>query len=339
MTRAAPPLLLLLVLAPACSEPPPPSGAAHPPPGMVWIPPGEFTMGCDSSCDALCALPGLSADAKPLHRVGLAGFWMDRTEVTNAQFAAFVDATGYRTVAERPLDPAQFPGAPAELLVPGSAVFTPPVQPPVQQPVALDNPLLWWRYVPGAYWRQPEGPGSSIRGREQNPVVHVAFEDAQAYARWAGKRLPTEAEWEYAARGGLEQRRYPWGDELRPDGRWMANLFQGEFPQRDSGEDGFAGMAPVAQFPPNAYGLFDVAGNVWEWTADWYRADAYDNFSVRGPLDSLDPLEPGVEKRVQRGGSFLCTAQYCTRYMVGARGKGEVSTGSNHVGFRCARDG
>jgi formylglycine-generating enzyme required for sulfatase activity len=333
-TRATPAILLLL-LSQACTQQPEPADAALPPPGMVWIPPGEFIMGCDSACDSLCALPGLSADAQPLHRVRLLGFWMDRTEVTNAQFAAFVDATGYRTVAERPLDPAQYPSAPADLLVPGSAVFTPPSQPPT----ALDNPLAWWRYTPGAHWRQPLGPGSSIHGREQDPVVHVAFEDAQAFARWAGKRLPTEAEWEFAARGGLEQRRYPWGDELRPDGRWMANLFQGEFPQQDSGEDGFAGIAPVGQFPPNAYGLCDVAGNVWEWTADWYRADAYRNFSAQGPPDSLDPLEPGVEKRVQRGGSFLCTEQYCTRYMMGTRGKGEVSTGSNHVGFRCARDG
>lgn len=298
---------------------------------MVWIPPGEFTMGCESSCDSLCALPGLSSDAQPLHRVRVEGFWMDRTEVTNAQFARFVAATGYRTVAQRPLDPAQFPGASAELLVPGSLVFTPP-----GHAVALDDPSLWWRYVPGACWDKPLGPGSSIEGRAEEPVVHIAFEDAQAYAKWAGKRLPTEAEWEYAARGGLEQQPYAWGAEFKPGGAWMANLFQGEFPQHDSGADGFVGIAPVARYAPNGYGLHDVAGNVWEWTADWYRPEAYERFSPSGPATSFDPLEPGAQKRVQRGGSFLCTDQYCTRYMVGTRGRGEISTSSNHVGFRCA---
>jgi formylglycine-generating enzyme required for sulfatase activity len=264
---------------------------------------------------------------------------MDRTEVTNEQFAAFVRATGYVTVAERTPTAAEFPGAPRENLVAGSIVFDPP-----PQPVALDSHFRWWSYIKAASWRHPFGAASDLRGRERYPVVHVAYEDAQAYAAWAGKRLPTEAEFEFAARGGLAGKRYAWGDELRPAGRWMANTFQGHFPDHDSGDDGWAGLAPVASFPANAYGLFDVAGNVWEWVSDWYRADTYATLAAhgvarnpRGPDDSLDPEEPRVPKRVQRGGSFLCTPQYCTRYLVGSRGKGEASSGANHLGFRCVR--
>jgi formylglycine-generating enzyme required for sulfatase activity len=218
-------------------------------------------------------------------------------------------------------------------------VFAPP-----RAPVPLDSHLRWWSWVRGASWRHPTGPGSDLDRRDRFPVVQVAYEDAEAYARWAGKRLPTEAEFEFAARGGLAGRRYPWGDELRPDGRAMANTFQGHFPDDDSGEDGWAGVAPVARFPPNRYGLYDVAGNVWEWCRDWYRADAYalraaDGLARNpsGPQDSLDPSEPGVKKRVQRGGSFLCSSQYCARYLVGARGKGESSSASDHLGFRCVR--
>jgi formylglycine-generating enzyme required for sulfatase activity len=306
---------------------------------MVWIPGGEFSMGSDASADALCALPGVTRDAQPIHRVVVDGFWMDATEVTNEQFAAFVEATGYVTIAERKPTAEDVPGAPLELLVPGSGVFTPP-----SQPVPLHDPLQWWRYVPGASWRHPEGPQSGLRGRERHPVVHVAFPDAEAYAKWRGKRLPTEAEWEFAARGGLSGKLYAWGDELKVDGAHRANIHHGAFPMHDSGADGFAGVAAVAQFPPNGYGLYDVAGNVWEWVADWYRPDYYAALAdaggpavnPRGPDAPFDPSEPGARKRVQRGGSFLCTDQYCTRYMVGTRGKGEVSTGSNHLGFRTA---
>lgn len=277
-------------------------------------------------------------DAQPRHQVALDGFWIDQTEVTNEAFARFVQATGYITVAERKPDPAQFPGADPALLVPGSVVFTPP---PAR--VDLQDFSAWWRYVPGASWRTPQGPGSTIVGRDQYPVVHVAFEDAEAYARWAGKRLPTEAEWEYAARGGLDQQPYAWGGELTPQSRWQANTFQGDFPHGDTGADGFVGLAPVGQFPPNGYGLRDVAGNVWEWCHDWYRPDTYAQSAASiahnptGPGDSFDPDEPGIPKRVQRGGSYLCSDQYCARYLIGTRGKGAIDTGSSHVGFRCVR--
>ena len=288
---------------------------------MIRISGGEFWMGTDH--------PDMD-DARPIHRVYVDSFWIDRTEVTNDQFARFVAATGYVTVAERPPGPER---------APGSLVFTPPAH-----PVSLDDAYVWWRFVKGANWRHPEGPQSDLRNRENHPVVQVAWEDAAAYAKWAGKRLPTEAEFEYAARGGLDRQLYAWGSELRPGGRFQANTFQGHFPDANTRDDGYAGTAPVGSFPPNGYGLSDMAGNVWEWCADWYRADYYETLvqfaSVRnpqGPPNSLDPDEPAVPKRVQRGGSFLCSEQYCRRYLVGARGKGEVSTGTNHVGFRCVR--
>jgi formylglycine-generating enzyme len=306
------------------------------PPGMVWIPGGEFSMGGDEM------LP----DARPIHRVYVDGFWMDRTEVTNAEFVRFVRETRYRTVSERTLRPDGVPGGSRKTIAAGSVVFTPP-----PQPVPLDREDRWWAYVERANWRHPNGPRRGVRGRDDRPsdnypVVQVTYEDAEAYARWAGKRLPTEAEFEFAARGGLAGRRYAWGDELRPGGRWMANIFQGHFPDHDSGEDGWRGVAPVASFPPNAYGLYDVAGNVWEWCSDWYRADAYGLVTAdrtvarnpRGPSTSDDPAEPGIPKRVHRGGSFLCSSAFCSRYLVGARGRGEVSTATNHLGFRCVRD-
>jgi formylglycine-generating enzyme len=313
-----------------------------PPTGMAWIPGGEFSMGVADPRSLEHGGHDPMRDARPIHRVYVDPFWMDETEVTNAQFARFVKATGYETVAERRPTREEFPGAPEQNLVAGSVVFT-----PVAQPVPLDDHYRWWSYVRGASWRHPLGPGSSIRGRETYPVVHVAYEDAEAYARWAGKRLPTEAEWEFAARGGLSGKLYPWGDELKPGGRWAADIYEGRFPVQgeERAEDGYIGAAPVAQFPPNAYGLYDVAGNVWEWVSDWYRPDYYATLAAQGrvarnpqgPAESFDPAEPGQPKRVHRGGSFLCVEQYCTRYMLGTRGNGEVRTGSNHVGFRCVR--
>jgi formylglycine-generating enzyme required for sulfatase activity len=301
-------------------SPEPPPGPA--PDGMVWIPGGEFWMGEEDELDA-----------KPVHRVRLSGFWMDRTEVTNEQFAGFVRETGYVTVAEKTPTAKDYPNATPDQLVAGSIVFTPP-----GAPVPLSNHMVWWRYVPGADWRHPEGPDSSIADRGQHPVVHVCWDDAVAYCKWAGKRLPTEAEWEFASRGGLDRQRYVWGSELKPDGKWMVNNWQGHFPDQNSAEDGFRSTAPVGSFPPNGYGLFDMAGNVWEWCADWYQPSypAYDRTpDPQGPESSYDPQEPGIPKRVQRGGSFLCSDQYCTRYLPGARGKGATDSGESHLGFRC----
>lgn len=309
--------------------------------GMVWIPGGEFSMGSNVDSESLCSLPGVTRDAAPIHRVYVDAFWIDSTEVTNKQFAEFVKATGYVTVAETKPTQEEFPAAPPENLIAGSTVFA-----PTSEPVPLNDYFQWWSYVAGADWRHPTGAESTIEGRDNYPVVQIAYEDAEAYARWAGKRLPTEAEWEFAARGGVAGQLYAWGNELRPDGKFPANIYQGKFPVKggDTAEDGFAGIASVAQYPPNAYGLFDVGGNVWEWTSDWYRADYYQTLSMegvarnpQGPETPLDPAEPTEKKRVHRGGSFLCTDAYCTRYMVGTRGKGEVRTASNHVGFRCVK--
>lgn len=305
------------------------AGRAPAPAGMVWIPGGEFSMGCEDAA---------MRDARPFHRVAVDGFWMDQTEVTNEEFVRFVKATGYVTVAERKPDTKDFPGTSPENLVPGSVVFTPP-----DTEVPLDDHYVWWRYVPGASWRHPSGPESDLKGKKKNPVVHITYEDAEAYAKWAGKRLPTEAEFEFAARGGLDRKRFVWGDEFKPGGKFQANTFQGHFPNQNTGEDGFITTSPVGAFPANGFGLFDMAGNVWEWTSDWYRPDYYRTLAAtkqvarnpQGPADSLDPAEPGVVKRVQKGGSFLCTDEYCTRYMPGARGKGEPDTGTNHLGFRC----
>jgi formylglycine-generating enzyme required for sulfatase activity len=300
---------------------------------MVWIEGGELAMGSPD---------GLFGDAVPVHRVWVDGFYLDRTEVTNARFADFVAATGYVTVAERVPRAEDYPGTPPESLVAGSVVFSPP-----DRPVPLDDPYRWWSYVPGADWRYPQGPGSSIDGKADHPVVHVAWDDVVAYAGWAGKRVPTEAEWEWAARGGLAGTRYTWGDAFRPAGRLMANTFQGRFPDLDTGEDGFRATSPVEAFPANGYGLHGMAGNVWEWTADWYRPDTYARRAAGGPVrnprgpsqaESWDPAENGVAKRVQRGGSFLCTDQYCARYRPDGRGKGAPDTGTDHLGFRLAAD-
>ena len=279
-------------------------------------------------------------DSRPIHRVYVDGFWMDKTDVTNAEFARFVAATHYVTEAERTPKPEDFPGAPPENLVAGSVVFAPP-----DHPVALNNYLQWWTYVKGANWRHPDGPESNIKGKDNYPVVQVSYDDASAYAKWAGKRLPTEAEWEFAARGGLTGKPFVWGDTFKPNNRYMANTFQGHFPDKNSDDDGYSSTSPVIKFPPNGYGLYDMAGNVWQWTSDWYRPDYYQQLAAAGavtrnptgPDSSLDPEERGVNKRVMRGGSYLCTDQYCSRYMVGTRGKGETSTGTNHLGFRCVK--
>jgi formylglycine-generating enzyme len=292
---------------------------------MVWIPAGSFQMGSEDG----------QPDEKPIHEVFVDGFWIDQTEVTNEQFEKFVKATGYVTVAEQKPDPNLYPGVPPEKLVPGSIVFKPP-----PGEVSLENHYLWWEYVPGANWRHPEGPSSTISGREKHPVVHVCWLDAVKYATWANKRLPTEAEWEYASRGGLARKPYSWGDEKVPDQKWRANIWQGRFPNENSVEDNFRGTAPVGSFAPNGYGLFDMAGNVWEWCQDWYLPDYYQNGpskNPKGPDTSFDPNEPGVAKRVQRGGSYLCSDLYCMGYRPSARMKAAPDTGLSHSGFRCVR--
>jgi formylglycine-generating enzyme required for sulfatase activity len=308
------------------------------PDGMAWIPGGEFSMGASDPPDMDDVGMKATLDSRPIHRVYVDGFYMDRTDVTNAEFARFVKLTGYVTVAERTPTAREYPGAPPENLFAGSVVFAPP-----DHAVALNNHFQWWKYERGANWRHPRGRESGIEGEDQYPVVHIAYDDAVAYARWAGKRLPTEAEWEFAARGGLAGKPFVWGDEFRPNGKWMANTHQGHFPQQDTGEDQHPGIAAVAQYLPNGYGLYDMAGNVWQWTSDWYRPDYYRQLATpggvarnpQGPESSFDPSEPGQPKKVHRGGSFLCTDQYCSRYIVGTRGKGEVTTGTNHLGFRC----
>jgi formylglycine-generating enzyme required for sulfatase activity len=320
--------------------PNPDQASSQAPAGMVWIPGGEFSMGAQDQPEMNQVGMEATKDSRPIHRVYVDGFWMDQTDVTNADFEQFARATGYVTVAERTPRAEDFPGAPPENLVAGSVVFSPP-----DHPVPLNNHYQWWAYVPGADWRHPLGAASNIKGRDKYPVVQIAYEDALAYANWARKRLPTEAEWEFAARGGLAGKPFVWGEQFRPDGKWMANTHQGHFPNTDTGDDGYVGIAPVAQFPPNDYGLYDMAGNVWQWVSDWYRPEYYQQLAAsggvarnpQGPNASFDPDEPGEPKRVMRGGSFLCTDQYCSRYMVGTRGKGEVSTGTNHLGFRCVK--
>jgi formylglycine-generating enzyme required for sulfatase activity len=292
--------------------------------GMVWIPGGEAVLGSQQG----------DRDA-PLHRVQLSGFWLDATEVSNAQFAAFVAATGYVTDAERPPSREDVPDLPDAARVAGSLVFAPP-----PEAVDLREFWHWWQFVPGACWRQPAGPGSSLEGRADHPVVHVSWRDATAYAAWAKKRLPTEAEWEFAARGGQAQQRYVWGNAAPTP--QSANLWQGTFPRENTGADGHAGTAPVRAFAANGYGLHGMSGNVWEWCQDWYRPDAYgDGRRVRvdpqGPRDSFDPQEPALPKRVMRGGSFLCSDAYCLGYLPGTRMKSTPDTSLCHTGFRCAR--
>jgi sulfatase modifying factor 1 len=299
---------------------------------MVWITGGGFRMGSDRHYP----------EEAPAHQVHVSSFFIDRYPVTNRQFAAFIAATGYRTVAERALDPAEFPGLAQEKLAPGSLVFY-----PSRGPVDLRDVRNWWRWKPGAYWRHPEGRGSSVANRLDHPVVHVAFEDAEAYANWSGKALPTEAEWEFAARGGLDGAEYAWGNEFAPDGHSMAHTWQGEFPWRNLHPDGLQRTAPVGSYAPNGYGLFDTIGNVWEWTTDWFTAqhaaDAGKPCCVpenpRGGSSeaSLDPAQPDVRipRKVVKGGSFLCAPNYCRRYRPAARHAQMIDSGMSHTGFRC----
>ncbi len=329
------------------TDPTEPKINARTPPGpepdaMVWIPGGEFWMGgprdamdADDPQADQHARVGFGPECYPLHKVTVNGFWMDQHEVTNEQFAEFVRATKYLTVAERVPTAREFPGVPAEKLKPLSLVFTPPGP---NDRYNLADHTGWWDICYGACWQHPEGPHSTIHGRDRHPVVHICWYDAVAYCTWAGKRLPTEAEWEFAARGGLDRKKYPWGDELKPGGKCMANYWQGNFPIENTKEDGHAGTAPVGSYPPNGYGLYDMAGNVWEWCADYYAAFYYaesPRLNPQGPLNEFDPLAPNEVKRVQRGGSFLCAENYCQRYLVGSRGKGEVNSSANHIGFRC----
>ena len=309
------------------------------PEGMVWVPDGTFLMGSD--------LPDARRVEQPAHTVKVNGFWIDETEVTNAQFRAFVKATGYVTTAETAptlasimaqAPPGTPPPSPAALVA-ASLVFTPP-----KHAVPLNQIGSWWSWTAGANWRHPEGPGSSIQGREHHPVVHVSWYDAHAYAQWAGKRLPTEAEWEYAARGGLLGKHYVWGDTPFSETQPQANIWQGRFPHDNSEADGFVRTAPVRSFAANGYGLYDMAGNVWEWCADWYRPDTYVTrdqsklaVNPQGPSASLNPSDPYSPSRVTRGGSFLCHDSYCSAYRPSARRGTAVDTGMSHVGFRCVK--
>jgi len=303
---------------------------------MIWISGGTFRMGSDKHY----------AEEAPVHRVTVDGFWMDRTPVTNAQFRAFVRATGYRSFAEIPPDPKDYPGALPEMLRAGSLVFMPP-----GHPVDLRDWSQWWQFTFGAYWRRPAGKGSSILRLDDHPVVHIAYADALAYAQWAGKDLPTEAEWEFAARGGLDGAGYAWGDDFTPAGKHVANTWQGLFPFENLAADGYERTSPVEAFPPNGYGLYDMIGNVWEWTSDWYKpkhdADAPKACCIphnpRGANepDSYDPCRPGIRipRKVLKGGSHLCAPNYCRRYRPAARHAQPVDTSSSHIGFRCVARG
>ena len=277
----------------------------------------------------------------PAHQATVAGFWIDRYEVTNAEFARFVEATGHVTIAERPPNAADYPGALPELLVPASTVFRRPTS-----RVPLTDAYAWWTYVPGADWRHPRGPESGIEGLDDHPVVHVAYEDVEAYCRWTGLELPTEAEWEHAARGGLDGREFAWGDELYPDSQFMANTWQGDFPHQNLVTDGYEWTAPVGSFPPNGYGLYDMIGNVWEWTLDWYQAGHRPSggccgsgsvSASRARRESCDPRTPRIRipRKVIKGGSYLCATNYCRRYRPAARMAQAVDTSTCHVGFRC----
>jgi len=336
--RTAATLLLLSLF--ACSDDSQEPVTQQAPEGMVKIPEGRFSMGGKS--------PQASQDEFPRHEVQVSSFYMDIHEVTNRQFKAFVDETGYVTVAEKPIDWEEMkqelpPGTPkpaAEVLQAGSLVFQ-----PTDGPVNLRDYSRWWRWTVGANWRQPQGSGSSVEGKMDHPVVHIAYEDARAYAEWAGKRLPTEAEWEWAAMGGAKDSKYPWGNTPAENAADQANFWQGPFPYQNIEEDGFFGTAPVQTFSANGYGLYDMAGNVWEWCQDKYHVHAYEMSSAQevskdpqGPEASFDPREPRVDKCVIRGGSFLCHDSYCSGYRVARRMGSDKNSSFNHTGFRCARD-
>lgn len=309
------------------------SGAPGPAPAkdMIWIPGGTFMMGSDHHYP----------EEAPTHPVTVNGFWIDRTQVTNRAFRRFVKDTGYVTVAERVPNAADYPGALPEMLVAGSVVFQ---QPPGRVP--MNSHYNWWNWVPGADWRHPDGPESTLNGRDSHPVVHVAWEDVEAYAAWAGKSIPTEAEWERAARGGHEGRAFAWGEELAPKGKMLANYWQGEFPWQNLELDGYSRTAPVGSFPPNDYGLVDMIGNAWEWTSDWYTTRHEPSGDCCGAATvnpgggsreaSIDPNEPAaIPRKVLKGGSFACAENYCQRYRPAARMHHPMDTGTNHVSFRC----
>ncbi len=298
-------------------------------PEMVDIPGGTFRMGNDTG----------AADERPAHEVTLRGFRMDKTEVTNGQFARFIKATGYVTIAERTPSRAKYPDADPKNLVPGSAVYA-AVESDVHGWEGVTPVPPWWRYVRGACWRRPTGRGSDIRGKKNDPVVHIAWDDAVAYCEWAGKRLPTEAEWEYAARGGRTGDEYCWGAAPQGQGgKWYANTYQGTFPRHDAADDGYSTVAPVRQYPPNGYGLFDMSGNVWEWCADWYDSEYYAHSpKANPPGPEIGEQEGGQPQRVRRGGSFLCADSYCKRYTPHARDKNPPDSGASHTGFRCVQD-
>lgn len=315
---------------PAAEKPAPSSaGPQAPPAGMKWIPGGTFLMGSSDK-----------AHEGPVHKVTVDGFFMDETEVTNAQFAAFVKATGHVTAAEKVPKLEDFPEEdrphiPPDMLKPGANHFK-----KTEAAVPLDNPLQWWEYKFGSNWKQPDGPGSTIAGKDNFPVVCVNYADAEAYAKWAGKRLPTEAEWEFAARGGKEQEKYTWGNEFKPGGKWMTNIWQGEFPVKDTALDGHHGPAPVKSYPPNAFGLYDMSGNVWEWTQDWYS----ETYFARSPAINPKNTQPdsnnpqGRPCRTIRGGSWLCNDCYCEAYRNAGRQETTPDTASNHAGFRCVKN-
>jgi len=296
---------------------------------MVFIPGGKFMMGSDK----------FYPEEKPVHEVTVDGFWIDRYTVTNEEFKKFIDETGYVTVAERPLKAEDYPGAKPEMLVPGALVFK-----KAKAAVNLNDYFNWWEWMPGASWKHPKGPKTDLKGMEKHPVVHIAYEDAEAYANWAGKELPAEAEWEYAARGGLEGMDFTWGNEDTQQTKPMANTWQGVFPYQNLLIDKYEGTSPVGSFAPNGYGLYDMAGNVWEWCSDWYDADYYKSLrdgtanNPQGPARSYDPQEPAMQKRSLRGGSFLCNDSYCSGYRVSRRMKSSPDTGLEHTGFRCVKN-
>jgi sulfatase modifying factor 1 len=298
---------------------------------MIWVEGGEFLMGSDDHYP----------EEAPAHQAAVDGFWIDRCAVTNSQFRRFVAATGYVTVAEKAPDPEQYPNGLPDRMIAASTVFVRP-----RRPVDLGNPYNWWQWVPGANWRHPRGPQSSLKGLDDHPVVHVAWEDVEAYATWIGKEIPTEAEWEYAARGGLQSVEFAWGDELTPGGRFMANYWQGEFPLKNQRLDGYEYTAPVRVFPSNGYGLYQMIGNVWEWTVDWYQAHGeitHACCTVTNPVGgeearSHDPRTGDavpIPRKVMKGGSHLCAENYCRRYRPAARMAQPVDTSTSHLGFRC----